>query len=110
MIVIPRKYFHDEVIEQKLAETYIKIKESSDNIDGYKFNRENINRELFKNTEMTEERRQELLNTLEDNKKTLKPTLERIPYWIAKVDKWEAIKASTEDVVFDELDEVEALI
>jgi hypothetical protein len=108
MISIPRKYFHPEVIEAKLLETYAKIKDITDNIDGYKFNRENISKALLKD-DCSPERREELNKTLKEVQENLVRSIEQIPYWTNKADLWESIKVSDEDVVFDDIDEVEAL-
>lgn len=110
-IVIPRKYFSDKVIEAKLEECYGKIKEITDFFDGYKFNRENIAKFLIEaeGMEGKEASIKEATAVLENKKLEGKQTLEQVKYWTDKIDKWEAIKNTTEDVVIDDIDEIESL-
>lgn len=111
MIVIPRKYFSDKVIDAKLEESYGKIKEIMDFFDGYKFNRENLSKLLFDiegdETKLATKREAEA--TVEAKLFEGKQTVEQIPYWLGKIDKWEAIKASQDDVVIDDIEELEKI-
>lgn len=110
-IIIPRKYFSDKVIGAKLEECYGKIKEITDFFDGYKFNRENIAKFLIETEwdETKEASRKEATAVLENKKLEGKQTLEQVKYWTDKIDKWEAIKNTTEDVVIDDIEEIESL-
>ena len=111
MIIIPRRYFSDKVIETKLEECYGKIKEITDFFDGYKFNRENIAKFLIE-TEGREDKeasRNEAKAVMENKKLEGKQTLEQVKYWTDKIDKWEKIKATKKDVIIDDSDEIESL-
>lgn len=111
MIVIPRKYFSDKVIDSKLEECYGKIKEITDFFDGYKFNRENLAKFLIESEgdETKEASIKEAKTILENKKFEGKQTLEQVKYWLDKIDKWEKIKTSQDDVIIDDIEEIESL-